>query len=129
MPCRSCVARVAWLNVVQCSHGPCAQSMEFELDDADFLAAAALVAAPAADEEAAEAAEQLGDDFDNAVALLHGGRRRPLGFNRRSAACAKHARACKAQSVLVLQKAQVERRLAAVTDRFAGGGGANKNPP
>ena len=100
-----------------------AQSMEFELDDADFLAAAALVAAPAADEEAAEAAEQLGDDFDNAVALLHGGRRRPLGFNRRSAACAKHARACKAQSVLVLQEAQVERRLAAVTDRFAGGGG------
>jgi len=117
-------AVAAWLESVT------VVSMDFDLDDAAFVAASALVQvegelgdAELGDAELGDAElgdAELGDEFNDAVALLGPVRRERLGFRHRSAAVTQHARAVKAQGVLRRHAAQVEHRLATVTDRSLG---------
>ena len=112
-------AVAAWLESVT------VVSMDFDLCDAAFVAASALVQVEGelgegelGDAELGDA--ELGDEFNDAVALLGPVRRERLGFRHRSAAVTQHARAVKAQGVLRRHAAQVEHRLATVTDRSLG---------
>ena len=107
-------AVAAWLESVT------VVSMDFDLDDAAFVAASALVQVEGELGDAELGDAELGDEFNDAVALLGPVRRERLGFRHRSAAVTLHARAVKAQGVLRRHAAQVEHRLATVTDRSLG---------